>query len=202
MNVGSCRPSRKGGSGRASGWGGAIQRLPRNGGGRAASRRTGGVCGEGAVCVRDELTRRADPRGGRRGSGGASPPQGHLIRERSCPDACLAFSEAVRRWARSGPTWPSGCSGRTPRPVPPSHARPGGGGACPITSAWRPVRAPELKPGEDRWRLMKAVVAANRCASSLEDRAQPAAAWLAALTPDDPLRCSGLLRTTVQWLSI
>jgi hypothetical protein len=47
---------------------------------------------------------------------------------------------------------------------------------------------------------MKAVVAANRCAASMDALAQQAVAWLAALSPDDRLRCSGLLSTKFQWL--
>jgi hypothetical protein len=48
---------------------------------------------------------------------------------------------------------------------------------------------------------MKAVVAANRCATDLDDLAQRAAAWLAHLSPDDRLRCCGLLSEKFQWLS-
>jgi transposase len=70
-----------------------------------------------------------------------------------------------------------------------------------ITMAWLPFRAPELNPCEDLWRLMQAVVAANRPATSLDDLAQRAAAWLAALSPHDRLRCSGLLSSKFQWLS-
>jgi hypothetical protein len=39
-----------------------------------------------------------------------------------------------------------------------------------ITSAWRPFRAPELNPLEERWRLLKAVVAATR---GLQDPGHP-----------------------------
>lgn len=46
-----------------------------------------------------------------------------------------------------------------------------------------------------------AVVAANRCAPNLDELAQQAMAWLAALSPYDRLRCSGLLSLKVQWLS-
>jgi hypothetical protein len=35
-----------------------------------------------------------------------------------------------------------------------------------LTIAWLPFRAPDRLPCADRWRLMKAVVAANRVASS------------------------------------
>jgi hypothetical protein len=69
-----------------------------------------------------------------------------------------------------------------------------------ITMAWLPFRVPERNPCEDLWRLMKAVVAVNRWAASMDDLAQQAAAWLAALSPGDRLRCSGLLSTQFQWL--
>jgi hypothetical protein len=85
--------------------------------------------------------------------------------------------------------------------VPAGAGRAGAGaqqGAAIQTPARR--RAPELNPCEDLWRLMKAVVAANRCASSMDDLAQQAVAWLAALSPDDRLRCSGLLSAKFQWL--
>lgn len=51
------------------------------------------------------------------------------------------------------------------------------------------------------WRVMKAVVAANRCAPDLDALVQQAVAWLAALSPYDRLRCSGLLSIKFQWLS-
>ena len=70
-----------------------------------------------------------------------------------------------------------------------------------ITMAWLPFRAPELHPCEDLWRLMQAVVAATRCAPDLDALAHQAAAWLAALSPYDRLRCSGLLSIKFQWLS-
>lgn len=70
-----------------------------------------------------------------------------------------------------------------------------------ITIAWLPFRAPELNPCEDLWRLMKSVVAANRCAANMDALAVQAAAWLAALSPYDRLRCSGLLSIKFQWLS-
>jgi transposase len=70
-----------------------------------------------------------------------------------------------------------------------------------ITSAWLPFRAPELNPSEDRWRLMKAVVAANRCAADRDALAHHAVAWLHARTAEARLLCSGLLGAKFQWLS-
>jgi transposase len=73
--------------------------------------------------------------------------------------------------------------------------------AAHITIAWRPFRAPELMPCEDLWRLMKAVVAANRAYDSVVELAARAAAWLVALLPADRLRLSGLISSKFQWLS-
>ncbi len=70
-----------------------------------------------------------------------------------------------------------------------------------IDVAWLPFRSPELNPCEDLWRLMKAVVAANRCFPDLDALAQGAVAWLDALTAEARLLCSGLLGQKFQWLS-
>lgn len=120
-----------------------------------------------------------------------------LIRERSRQDDCLAFVEELGRLRPDVPKlliWDN---------APPHHPKRVLEAAerAHITSAWLPFRAPELNPCEDLWRLMKVVVAANRCATNLDELAQQAAAWLAALSPHDRLRCSGLLSTKFQWLS-
>ena len=120
-----------------------------------------------------------------------------LIRERSRQDDCLAFVEALGQARPAVPKlliWDN---------APPHHPQRVVAAAerVHITIAWLPFRAPELTPCEDLWRLMKAVVAANRCAASLDLLAQQAVAWLAALLPDDRLRCSGLLSEKFQWLS-
>jgi transposase len=73
--------------------------------------------------------------------------------------------------------------------------------AAHITIAWLPFRAPELMPCEDLWRLVKAVVAANRAYDSVVELAERAVAWLAALLPAGRLRMSGLLSPKFQWLS-
>ena len=121
----------------------------------------------------------------------------HLIRERSRQDDCLAFVEALGQvrprvpklliWDNAPPHHPK----RVLEAAERAH----------ITIAWLPFRAPELNPCEDLWRLMKAVVAANRCAPDLDHLAQQAVDWLTTLSPYDRLRCSGLLGTKFQWLS-
>ena len=120
-----------------------------------------------------------------------------LIRERSRQDDCLAFIEALGQVRPDVPTlliWDN---------APPHHPKRVLEAAerAHITIAWLPFRAPELNPCEDLWRLMKAVIAANRCAPDLDALAQQAVDWLAALSPYDRLRCSGLLGIKFQWLS-
>jgi hypothetical protein len=64
-----------------------------------------------------------------------------------------------------------------------------------------PFRAPELMPCEDLWRLTKAQVAANRVSTAVQEQAERAVAWLAALTPFDRLLKTGLFGTKFQWLA-
>jgi transposase len=120
-----------------------------------------------------------------------------LIRERSRQDDGLAMVEALGRVRPGVPKlllWDN-APPHHPKRVREAAERVG------ITIAFLPFRAPELNPCEDLWRLMKAVVAANRCASDLDALAPQAVTWLDALSPDDRLRCSGLLSTKFQWLS-
>jgi hypothetical protein len=63
-------------------------------------------------------------------------------------------------------------------------------------------------PGEDLWRLAKAQVAANRLSRAgqppdelVQPLAQQAVDSIAALSPADRLRYSGLLGSKFQWLS-
>jgi transposase len=120
-----------------------------------------------------------------------------LVRERRRQDDCLAFVEELGRLRPEGPKLLIGDN------APPHHPQRvlAAAARAHITSAWLPFRAPELNPCEDRWRLMKAVVAANRCAPNRDELAQQAVAWLAALSPYERLRCSGLLSIKFQWLS-
>jgi transposase len=120
-----------------------------------------------------------------------------LIHERGRQDDCLAFVEALGQVRPVGPKlliWDN---------APPHHPKRVLGAAerAHITIAWLPFRAPELNPCEDLWRLMKAVVAANRCFSDLDALARHAVAWLANLTAEARLLCSGLLGQKFQWLA-
>ena len=73
--------------------------------------------------------------------------------------------------------------------------------AAGIQLAFLPVRAPELMPCEDLWRLGKGVVAANHPDASVDEQAERAVAYLAALSPYDRLLKTGLFSTKFQWLS-
>jgi transposase len=120
-----------------------------------------------------------------------------LIREPSRQDDCLAFVEALSQVRPDVPKlliWDN---------APPHHPKRvlEAAAAHHITIAWLPFRAPELNPCEDLWRLMKAVVAANRCFQDLDALARHAVAWLDALAAEARLLCSGLLGDKFQWLS-
>lgn len=120
-----------------------------------------------------------------------------LIRERSRQDDCLAFIEALGQVRPEVPKlliWDN---------APPHHPKRVLEAAerAHITIAWLPFRSPELNPCEDLWRLMKAVVAANRCPADLAELARQAVAWLNGLTPEARLLCTGLLGQKFQWLS-
>jgi transposase len=121
----------------------------------------------------------------------------HLIRARRRQDdglACIAALSQVRPEVPKRLIWDN---------APPHHPKRVLASAerAHSTIAWLPFRAPERHPGEDLWRLMKTVVAANRCAPDLDALAQQAVDWLTALSPYDRLRCSGLLSRKFQWLS-
>ncbi len=65
----------------------------------------------------------------------------------------------------------------------------------------REFHSPELNPCEDLWRLLKAVIAANRAYASLEEEAERAVAWLDGLTNEARLRRCGLKSSKFLWLS-
>jgi hypothetical protein len=120
-----------------------------------------------------------------------------LLRERRRQDDCLAVVEALGTvrpaiptlllWDHAPPHQPT----RVLEAAQRAHS----------TLAWLHFRAPELNPCEDLWRLMQAVVAANRCFPDLDALARHAIAWLAALTAEARLPCSGLLGRKFQWLA-
>jgi transposase len=69
-----------------------------------------------------------------------------------------------------------------------------------IELAFLPFRAPELMPLEEAWRGAKAVVAANRCYSSVDEAAARTVAWLSAQSGEERLRRCGLHSSKFQWL--
>jgi transposase len=120
-----------------------------------------------------------------------------LLRARRRQDDCLACVEALGQvrpevsklllWDNAPPHQPT----RVLEAAARAHS----------TIAWLPFRAPELTPCADLWRLLKAVVAANRCFPDLDTLARHAVAWLDALTTEARLLCSGLLGRKFQWLA-
>jgi transposase len=64
--------------------------------------------------------------------------------------------------------------------------------AAKIEIIWLPFPSPELNPCEDLWRLLQAMIAANRAYASLEEEAERAEAWLDGLTNEGRLQCCGL----------
>jgi transposase len=120
-----------------------------------------------------------------------------LIRERSRQDDCAAFVEALGQVRPNVPkllVWDN---------APPHHPKrvQAAAAAANIHLAFLPFRAPELMPCEDLWRLATAQVAANRVYATVQEQAERAVAWLAALTPFERLLTSGLFGTKFQWLS-
>jgi transposase len=119
-----------------------------------------------------------------------------LVRERSRQDDCIAFVEHLATLRPEVPKlliWDN---------APPHHPKRvlAAAEAAQITIAWLPFRAPELNPLEDLWRLLKAVVAANRVYDTLDTLARQALTWLDAHLPDALLACCGLRSSTFDWL--
>jgi transposase len=119
-----------------------------------------------------------------------------LVRERSRQDDCIAFIERLGHVRPAVPKlliWDN---------APPHHPKRvlAAAAAAHITIAWLPFRAPELNPLEDLWRLLKAVVAANRVYDTLATLACQAIAWLDAHLPDTLLTCCGLRSSKFEWL--
>ena len=120
-----------------------------------------------------------------------------LVRERSRQDDCAAFVAALGQLRPDVPkllVWDN---------APPHHPKrvQATAQAAHIQLAFLPFRAPELMPCEDLWRLTKAVVAANRAYVAVQEQAERAVAWLAALSPFDRLLKSGLFGAKFHWLS-
>jgi hypothetical protein len=127
-----------------------------------------------------------------------------LIRERRRQDD---GQPSAKRWGKGIQRRPNCWSGTMPRRSIPARVV-AAAAAVHSTIAWRPLRSPELMPGEALWCLAKAQVAATR--PSREDQpaddlvhglAEQAVQRIAAFSPLDRLRCSGLLGSKFQWLS-
>lgn len=118
------------------------------------------------------------------------------VRERRRQDDCLAFLDAL---AQVRPDVPKLLIGDH---APPHHPKRvlAAAAAAHVTIAWLPFRSPELNPLEDRWRLLKAVRAANRVYDGLDALADHAVAWLDRLPAADVLRKCGLLGSKFDWL--
>jgi transposase len=119
-----------------------------------------------------------------------------LLRERSRQDDCIAFLEALAQIRSDVPKlliWDN---------APPHHPKRelAAAEAAHVTIAWLPFRSPELNPLEDLWRLLKAVIAANRVYDTLEALAAHATAWLDACLPDSLLTRCGLRSSKFDWL--
>lgn len=120
-----------------------------------------------------------------------------VVRERSRTDDCQAFVEALGKLRPETPKlliWDN---------APPHHPKrvQEAAAAAKIEIVWLPFRSPELNPCEDLWRLLKAVIAANRAYASLEEETERAVAWLDGLTNEGRLRCCGLKSSKFLWLS-
>ena len=84
-------------------------------------------------------------------------------------------------------------------PHPTDRARPAAADAR-IALVWLPFRSPDLNPGADVWRQLKAVVAAHRAYPSVDDLAARATTWLDELTATDVRRFARLPSSKFDWL--
>src|SRR5258708_6913455 len=123
-----------------------------------------------------------------------------LVRERSRQEDGVAFREALGQVRPAAPTVPTVLVWDHAPPHHPKRVE-AAAAAAHVSLAFLPFRAPELMPCEDRWRLSKAVVAANRAYAAVQEQAERAVAWLAALSPFDRLLKCGLFTATFQSLS-
>jgi transposase len=106
-----------------------------------------------------------------------------LVRERSRQDDSRAFIEWL---GQVRPDVPKRLIWDT---APPHHPKRvlAAAEAAHITIAWLPFRSPELNPLEDLWRLLKAVVAANRVYDTLDALGAPCPLLAAGLPSRSPL---------------
>src|SRR5262249_7249801 len=118
--------------------------------------------------------------------GALNPATGELVdlvSERSRQDDGIAF---IQRLGHVPPAGPKLLSWDNAPPHHPKRVR-AAAEAAHISIAWLPFRSPELNPLEDLWRLLKAVVAANRVYDTGDALAHHALSWLDACLPDSLL---------------
>ena len=120
----------------------------------------------------------------------------HLVRERGRGPDCAAAVEALGQLRPDVPkllVWDN---------APPHHTHAARDAAelAGVEVAWPPFRSPELNPGEDLWRHLKATIAAHRASPPVDALAQRASAWLDALEADPILRLAGLHARKFDWL--
>lgn len=119
-----------------------------------------------------------------------------VVRERSRQDDCIAFLEALSQVRPHVPKlliWDNAPPHHPKRVLAAAHE-------AHVTIAWLPFRSPELNPLEDLWRLLKAVIAANRVYDVIDALADHAVAWLDRLPAAEVLRKCGLLGSKFDWL--
>jgi len=126
----------------------------------------------------------------------ATGDQVRVVRERSRQDDCIAFLEALGQVRPDVPKlliWDN---------APPHHPKRvlAAAAVAHVTIAWLPFRSPELNPLEDLWRLLKAVIAANRVYELIDALADHALTWLDRLPAAEVLRKCGLLGSKFDWL--
>jgi len=120
-----------------------------------------------------------------------------VVRERSRQDDGAAFVEALGQVRPHVPkllVWDN---------APPHHPKrvQAVAAAANIRLAFLPFRSPELMPCDDLWRLAKAQIAAILVYAAVQEQAERAVVWLAALSPDERLLNTGLFSLKFQWLS-
>ena len=125
--------------------------------------------------------------------GTINPSTGHriLVRRRQAgqADAIALLEEIRRRYRRAATIWllldraPSHVAGRTQQRANELN----------IEFVWLPKQSPELNAMDQLWRELKAVVAANRQAESIDELAEQAEQWLLKLSNRQALRKAGVL---------
>src|SRR5262249_60671540 len=141
-------------------------------------RRGAGGVGKGGWC-------RGVRRGGWCMAGGAwRLPRRRASWSCSCASAAARMTAPPLR-AAPGRVWPEVPKLLVWDNAPPHHPKrvQAVAAAANIRLGFLPFRAPELMPCEDLWRLAKAVVAANRVYQVVQEQAERAVTWLAALSP-------------------